>query len=61
MPKKLKEIAAEPTENQLAVSGGSRAKASGTWDKLEQVFEDRVARALNRLNVPSRKDIDTLS
>ena len=38
-----------------------RAKASGTWDKLEQVFEDRVARALNRLNVPSRKDIDVLS
>ena len=22
------------------------AKASGTWDKLEQVFEDRVARSL---------------
>ncbi len=38
-----------------------RAKASGTWDKLEQVFEDRVARALNSLSVPSRKDIDTLS
>src|SRR5271166_4176529 len=38
-----------------------RAKASGTWDKLEQVFEDRVAQALNRLSVPSRKDIDTLS
>ncbi len=38
-----------------------RAKASGTWDKLEQVFEDRVARALNSLNVPSRKDIDVLS
>jgi poly(hydroxyalkanoate) granule-associated protein len=38
-----------------------RAKASGTWDKLEQVFEDRVARALNSLSVPSRKDIDVLS
>jgi len=38
-----------------------RAKASGTWDKLEQVFEDRVARALHSLSVPSRKDIDTLS
>src|SRR5512135_3349438 len=27
-------------------------KASGTWDKLEQVFEDRVARALHSLGVP---------
>ena len=39
----------------------ARAKATGAWDKLEQVFEDRVARALNRLNVPSRRDVDELS
>ena len=39
----------------------ARAKATGAWDKLEQVFEDRVARALHRLNVPSRKDIDALT
>ena len=38
-----------------------KERASGTWDKLEQVFEDRVARALHSLNVPTRKDIDTLS
>ncbi len=36
-------------------------RASSTWDKLEQVFEDRVARALHSLNVPTKKDIDTLS
>ncbi len=36
-------------------------KAAGTWDRLEQVFEDRVARALGSLGVPSRKDIDRLS
>lgn len=35
-------------------------KATGTWDKLEKVFEDRVARALNSLSVPSKHDIDTL-
>ena len=34
---------------------------TGAWDKLEQVFEERVARALHSLNVPSRKDIDVLS
>jgi len=38
-----------------------KAKASGTWDKLEQGFEERVARALHGLSVPSRKDIDVLS
>jgi poly(hydroxyalkanoate) granule-associated protein len=38
-----------------------RTKATGTWDKLEQVFEDRVARALHSLSVPSRKDVDVLS
>lgn len=36
-------------------------KASGTWDRLEQVFEDRVARALSSLGVPSKKDIDKLT
>jgi poly(hydroxyalkanoate) granule-associated protein len=38
-----------------------RAKATGTWDKLEKVFEDRVAQALHSLNVPTKKDIDDLS
>lgn len=110
MPKKLKELASEATENQLTtrireqanqiwlaglgafakaqqegakmfetlVEEGEkvqertktaaderiaemRAKATGTWDKLEQVFEDRVARALNSLSVPSRQDIDVLT
>ncbi len=37
------------------------SKATGTWDKLEQVFEDRVARALHSLGVPTQQDIQTLS
>lgn len=36
-------------------------KAGGTWDRLEQVFEDRVAKALGSLGVPAKKDIDKLS
>lgn len=36
-------------------------KASGTWDKLEQVFEDRVSRSLHRLGVPTHKEIQSLS
>jgi poly(hydroxyalkanoate) granule-associated protein len=35
--------------------------ATGTWDKLESVFEERVARSLNRLGVPTNKDIQTLT
>lgn len=36
-------------------------KASETWDKMEQVFDDRVSRALNRLGIPTSKDIEDLS
>ena len=36
-------------------------KAGGTWDKLEQVFEDRVARALGKLGVHTQSDVDRLS
>jgi poly(hydroxyalkanoate) granule-associated protein len=35
-------------------------QANGTWDKLETVFEDRVARALNRLGVPTKREIEAL-
>ena len=38
-----------------------RDNVAGTWDKLETVFEQRVARALHSLNVPTKKDIDGLS
>lgn len=37
------------------------AKATGTWDKLEQVFENRVARSLNSLGVPTKADVDALA
>ena len=36
-------------------------QATGNWDKLELVFEDRVARALNRIGVPTNKDIQNLA
>jgi poly(hydroxyalkanoate) granule-associated protein len=52
--KKTRKVA----DDKMAVVAG---KAAGTWDRLEQVFEDRVARALSSLGVPSKKDIDKLS
>lgn len=40
--------------------GEIREKASGAWNKLEEVFQTRVARALRRLGVPTRDDIHRL-
>ena len=37
-----------------------RERATGAWNKLEEVFQARVARALRRLGVPSRDDIQQL-
>jgi poly(hydroxyalkanoate) granule-associated protein len=36
-------------------------QAQGQWDRLEQVFEERVQRSLNRLGVMTRAEIDDLS
>ena len=54
---KTQHLASRAANSSLA---GMRAKAAGTWGKLENVFEDRVAKALHRLNVPTKKDIDAL-
>jgi poly(hydroxyalkanoate) granule-associated protein len=38
-----------------------QAIAGGTWDKLEQVFEARVARALSKLGVHTQSDVQRLT
>lgn len=38
-----------------------QAMAAGTWDKLEQVFEDRVSKALGKLGVHTSADVERLS
>ena len=40
--------------------GQARERATDTWDRLEKVFEERVQRALRRLEVPSRQDLGAL-
>lgn len=47
------------TLGKMATKASSQA--SGGWDKLEQVFEQRVGRALNRIGVPTNKDINNLA
>ena len=41
--------------------GQARERAVDTWDKLEKVFEDRVQRALVKLGVPGRDDLNDLA
>ncbi|MCJ0761855.1 phasin family protein [Variovorax terrae] len=50
----------EATNRMANMATDISSKASGQWDKLENIFEDRVSKALNKLGVPSAKDIDAL-
>jgi poly(hydroxyalkanoate) granule-associated protein len=51
---------AEATSKMTSMATDISGKASGQWDKLETIFEDRVAKALNKLGVPSAKDVKDL-
>ncbi len=55
-------------DTAVAARGAASAKAremqkmaGGTWDKLEQVFEERVARALSKLGVYTQNDVERLA
>ena len=37
-----------------------KAKATGSWNKVEKAFDHRVSNALSRLNIPTRRDVDSL-
>lgn len=37
-----------------------REKATGTWDRLEHMFDQRVSGALRRLGIHRREEIDAL-
>ena len=50
----------EATHRMSGMATEISSKAAGQWDKLENIFEDRVAKALNKLGVPSARDIDAL-
>ena len=65
LEKKTRHVAADAA---AAARGAAKAKAKevqamagGTWDKLEQVFEDRVARALAKLGVHTQSDVERLT
>ncbi|MGA2549868.1 MAG: phasin family protein [Burkholderiaceae bacterium] len=51
----------EVSEKVSRAAGDLSRQANGTWDKLEQAFEDRVARTLKTLGVPTSKELQALS
>jgi poly(hydroxyalkanoate) granule-associated protein len=51
---------AEASQKIGSLTGGLSSRAGQQWDRLEGIFEDRVARALERLNMASRADLDAL-
>lgn len=48
------------TNKMASMATDITSKAGNQWDKLENIFEERVAKALNKLGVPSAKDVDAL-
>lgn len=58
---KISEVTGNVSKAATQFSSKAQASATDAWDKLEQVFEDRVARALNRLGVPTQRDVQSLA
>ena len=51
---------AEATERISELAGGLSAKAGQQWGRLESIFEERVARAMGGLGVPSASELQSL-
>ncbi len=51
----------EATEQLSQMATGLGQQTSGRIDRLEHLFEDRVAKALHRLGFPSLQDMEALS
>lgn len=51
----------EVTNRMSSMAGDVSSRAGQQWDKLESIFEERTAKAMKRLGVPSAKDVAELS
>lgn len=59
--KQAKKIAEARFEEAKGKVVEFRGKASQQFDRLEELFQERVAQVLNRLGVPSQEDIQELT
>ena len=51
----------EATSRMSDMASDIQSKAGNRWDKLENIFEERVAKALSKLGVPSAKEVNALA
>jgi len=51
----------EVSSKMSTMAGDVTSKAGQHWDKLESIFEERTAKAMKRLGVPSAKDVVALT
>ena len=59
--KELRARASDAADQALKTVREQAGDAQGKWDKLEQVFEDRVSRSLNRLGVLTSREVGDLA
>ncbi|MDS4031018.1 MAG: phasin family protein [Candidatus Contendobacter sp.] len=59
--KRTREVATNATVAVREQTGEARGRVVETWDKVEQIFEDRLARVLGPLGIPSREDLRELT
>jgi len=64
MQRKTQEAAraqmAQASEKLSSLATGLGSRAGQPWDRLEGIFEERVARALQRLDIASREEVEAL-
>jgi len=58
---RTREAATGVLETAREQTDQARGKVAETWDKVEQIFEDRLARVLEQLGVPSHDDLQELT
>ena len=51
----------DATNKMTNMASDIQSKAGNRWDKLENIFEERVAKAMSKLGVPSAKEVNALS
>ena len=52
---------AEAATRMTSMAGDIHSRAGEPWGRLESIFEERVARALQKLGVPSGADLRALN
>jgi poly(hydroxyalkanoate) granule-associated protein len=64
LQKKTQSVAEEKlgdvTTKMTGMADDVTAKAGKQWDKLESIFEERTAKAMKKLGVPSARDVQAL-